>query len=148
MKNRLLKLFGLGLVGVFALTAAAVAPANAGGGMEMKIENQSKDTLYYETGVGVENAPQTIAPGTTSSYIKGPHKGSGGDGQATYVNATSAADVTCSVTLAYGYEWNDVTDKCDNKKFTLTTNKGSCSLVKDGDCTGSSSCDCRFKFTE
>jgi opacity protein-like surface antigen len=141
-----LKTLGLCMAAGFALAAVSIGAAQAADGLQMAIENESTDTLYYETGVGVENAPETIAPNTTSSYIKGPHSGGGGDGQATYTNSQNPASATCSVTLGYGYEWNDVTDHCDKKKFNITE-KGQCTLVKDGDCEGSGSCKCKFKFT-
>jgi hypothetical protein len=137
----------LGVCMAAGLLAAGLADgALADNELHMHIDNQSQDTLYYETGVGVEDAPETIAAGQDSGAIKGPHKGDGGDGQATYTNNQNPADATCSVTLGYGYEYNGTTDQCDNKKFNITE-KGQCTLVKDGNCEGAGSCDCKFKFT-
>jgi hypothetical protein len=144
MKNRLSVLCGLGLAAVLALSAVP-DPASAND-LRMYIENESSETLYFETQVGVEGYPDTIQPQTTSSDIRATHKGGGGDGQVTYTNNQNPMAASCKVTLGYGFRYDGVTDSCDDKKFSPVTT-GACTLVQDGDCFGSGSCNCNFKFT-
>ena len=142
---------GLAIAAMAALglTVGVAGTAMADNALHMHIENQSSVTLYYETGVSAVDYPDTIAAGTTSEGIKGPHSGGGGDGQITYMNAQTPSAATCTVTLAYGYKYNGTTNHCDNKKFTMTTKPSSaCTLVQDGNCEGAGSCDCKFKYTQ
>ena len=132
------------------LTVGVAGTAMADNALHMHIENESKVTLYYKTGVSAVDYPATIAAGTTSEGIKGPHSGGGGDGQITYMNASSPSAATCTFTLGYGYKYNGTTDHCDDKTFTITLTPatGVCTLVKDGNCEGAGSCDCKFKYTQ
>jgi len=110
--------------------------------LHMYINNQTSDeTLYFHIQVGADQWPDTIPPETTSDNIQANHSGGGGDGEITY---RTKRQPVCQVTLAFGYEHNDVTDKCDKKTFE-TDVKGNCTL-EHTDCGGNGDCSCYFDF--
>lgn len=139
------------LAAAFALMTASAGPGFAAQNfLKMYIENKSTETLYYDDSSEVQEYPDSIAPGTTSTEIK-PNKpvdvGETYKGSITYTNSQNSSDATCAVELKASFTYNAKTDHCDDKTFHLDTLKGTCTLVKEGDCFGSGSCGCNFAFS-
>lgn len=141
MNMRNARLYGM------LLAAAIVGPlARPGAGLaenlHLYINNQTSDeTLYFHIQVGAAQWPDTIPPDTTSDNIQVNHSGGGGDGEITY---RTKQNPLCQVTLGFGYEHNDATDKCDKKTFK-TNIKGKCTLEQTS-CGGNGDCSCYFDF--
>ena len=135
-------------VGAAALAVMlALAPQQSaadGPHLEMYIDNQTVDILYYQSEENVSEYPSTIPNGWTQMVRANLKKN---NGQITYANNKDESQATCTMTLRFYWDTtaSSWSGNCDKKTFTPTTT-GSCTLEKVGTCYDNS-CKCNFTLS-